>query len=313
MGFLSFTRKRKTSEHPSTPSGGTPTKRSFSSFSLRPRSFFDHHHNEPPARLERAPQGTRERAALLHDLNANYFSQSLPTSSGRGNRGATFHAGANGAMDWRAGAVASEQQAEERDRDRFQRNRDSFAAFMARNGLDADDSEEMEEELLPPRRQPRDGRPIGVGERHSMFDAPCAPVEPLAKVPTNTSFALELPPGAMQPTPPRIDFNAEVFRPIDWEFGKQHGNAHNRTKSCPLVSNESPRSSPHSFPHSIPHPFPRSPHLSHLSWLNVPTFSLSPLSSDIYQSVYRVGCCRVDLCLSRLPRLSELRGAIVTM
>lgn len=195
MGFLSFTRKRKTSEHPA----ASPPKRSFSSFSLRPRSFFDS--NEPPAKLEPAPRrrarDTRERAALLHDLNANYFSSP--------NRGATFHAGGSAAPDWRQGATAEEA------------SRDSFAAFMARNGLDSDT--DTEEELLPPRRQPRDGRPVGLGEfgRHSMFDAPCNPVEPLSKVPTN----LELPPGAMQPTPPRIDFTAEVFRPIDWEFQKR--------------------------------------------------------------------------------------------
>lgn len=196
MGFLSFTRKRKTSEHPA----ASPPKRSFSSFSLRPRSFFD---SEPPAKLEPAPRrnrarDTRERAALLHDLNANYFSSP--------NRGATFHAGAGGGLDWRQGATAEEA------------SRDSFAAFMARNGLDSDT--DTEEELLPPRRAPRaDGRPVGLGEfgRHSMFDAPCNPVEPLSKVPTN----LELPPGAMQPTPPRIDFTAEVFRPIDWEFQKR--------------------------------------------------------------------------------------------
>lgn len=229
MGFLSFTRKRKTSEHPA----ASPPKRSFSSFSLRPRTFFDSH--EPPARLERASpdraaQDTRERAALLHDLNANYFSQSLPAS---GNRGATFHPGASGAsggVDWRAGASIPPATAD----DSFQRNRDSFAAFMARNGLDSDDGDgdDGSEELLPPRRTPRtDGRPAGLAEfgRHSMFDAPCAPVEPLAKVPT--SGELQLPPGAMQPTPPRIDFAAEVFRPIDWGFSK-----HSRAKSCPMVS-----------------------------------------------------------------------------
>lgn len=214
MGFLSFTRKRKTSEHLSQ----SPPKRNFSSFSLRPRSFFDS--NEPPTKLEpanprpRAPRqrssarDTRERAALLHDLNANYFSQSLPSTG----RGATFHPGhSGGGMDWRAGATAEEA------------SRHDFAAFMERNGLS--DDMDGEEELLPPptRRAPRaDGRPIGLGEfgRHSMFDAPCAPVEPLSKVPTNAS--LELPPGAMHPTPPRIDFTAEVFRPIDWGFKKRN-------------------------------------------------------------------------------------------
>ncbi|EJT45942.1 hypothetical protein A1Q1_05614 [Trichosporon asahii var. asahii CBS 2479] len=222
MGFLSFTRKRKTSEHP----GQSPPKRSFSSFSLRPRSFFDS--NEPPTKLEPAvprprqratARDTRERAALLHDLNANYFSQSLPSGT-RGNRGATFHPGASGGgMDWRLGATAAEATGAEAE----EASRGEFAAFMARNGLDSD--EDSEEELLPPptRRAPRaDGRPIGLGEfgRHSMFDAPCAPVEPLSKVPTNAS--LVLPPGAMHPTPPRIDFAAEVFRPIDWGFKKRN-------------------------------------------------------------------------------------------